>query len=74
MDDKQQNPWPFWPFFPRFGDIERIEEAGDGNRTHVTSLEGWSFTIKLRPRSVRPQYRNQPFQSTPKRSFAFALG
>jgi hypothetical protein len=26
-----------------------IETAGDGNRTHITSLEGWSFTIKLRP-------------------------
>lgn len=23
--------------------------AGDGNRTHVTSLEGWGFTIKLHP-------------------------
>jgi hypothetical protein len=25
--------------------------AGDGNRTHVTSLEGWSSTIELRPRT-----------------------
>ena len=25
--------------------------AGDGNRTHVTSLEGWGFTIKLHPQS-----------------------
>ncbi len=24
--------------------------AGDENRTHVTSLEGWSYTIELRPR------------------------
>ena len=24
--------------------------AGDGNRTHVASLEGWSSTIELRPR------------------------
>ena len=24
--------------------------AGDENRTHVTSLEGWSSTIELRPR------------------------
>ena len=23
--------------------------AGDGNRTHVASLEGWGFTTKLRP-------------------------
>jgi hypothetical protein len=28
--------------------------AGDGNRTHVTSLEGWSSTIELHPR--RPRY------------------
>ncbi len=26
-----------------------IKTAGDGNRTHIASLEGWSFTIKLRP-------------------------
>jgi hypothetical protein len=26
-----------------------IKKAGDGNRTHVISLEGWGFTIKLRP-------------------------
>ena len=25
--------------------------AGDGNRTHVTSLEGWSSAIELHPRS-----------------------
>ena len=24
--------------------------AGDGNRTHVTSLEGWGSTIELHPR------------------------
>jgi hypothetical protein len=23
--------------------------AGDGNRTHIASLEGWSFTTKLHP-------------------------
>jgi hypothetical protein len=23
--------------------------AGDGNRTHMASLEGWSFTTKLHP-------------------------
>jgi hypothetical protein len=26
--------------------------AGDGNRTHVTSLEGWSSTIELHPHEV----------------------
>ena len=25
--------------------------AGDGNRTHTTSLEGWDSTIELHPRS-----------------------
>jgi hypothetical protein len=25
--------------------------AGDGNRTHATSLEGWSSTIELHPRN-----------------------
>ena len=25
-------------------------EAGDGNRTHVSSLEGWCSTIELHPR------------------------
>jgi hypothetical protein len=28
------------------------KKAGDGNRTHMTSLEGWGFTIKLRPHYV----------------------
>jgi hypothetical protein len=27
--------------------------AGDGNRTHVTSLEGWSSTIELHPHNGR---------------------
>ena len=26
--------------------------AGDGNRTHATSLEGWSSTIELHPRQT----------------------
>ena len=26
-----------------------IDRAGDGNRTRMTSLEGWSSTIELRP-------------------------
>ena len=26
--------------------------AGDGNRTHVTSLEGWNSTIELHPHGV----------------------
>ena len=27
-------------------------QAGDGNRTHVISLEGWSSTIELHPLTV----------------------
>ena len=27
--------------------------AGDGNRTHMASLEGWSFTTKLHPLSAK---------------------
>ena len=27
----------------------RMKKAGEGNRTLVTSLEGWSFTTKLHP-------------------------
>ena len=26
-----------------------LDGAGDGNRTHVTSLEGWSSAIELHP-------------------------
>ncbi len=29
--------------------------AGDGNRTHVISLEGWSSTIELHPRNSSNQ-------------------
>ena len=30
--------------------------AGDGNRTHVTSLEGWNSTIELHPRFENRSY------------------
>jgi len=33
---------------------KECKKAGDGNRTHITSLEGWGFTIKLRPHSLSP--------------------
>ena len=29
------------------------EKAGEGNRTLVSSLEGYSFTIKLHPRGAK---------------------
>ena len=41
--------------------------AGDGNRTHVASLEGWSSTIELHPQqpqpSVGPPPVNAPFRT-----------
>jgi hypothetical protein len=33
------------------GHIPSKYGAGDGNRTHVISLEGWSSTIELHPRN-----------------------
>ena len=30
----------------------RIKKAGDGNRTHVSSLEGWCSTIELHPHII----------------------
>ena len=32
----------------------RIYGAGDGNRTHTTSLEGWDSTIELHPQNSKP--------------------
>ncbi len=32
---------------------ETVNGAGDGNRTHATSLEGWGSTIELHPRMLR---------------------
>ncbi len=29
-----------------------MKKAGDGNRTHVSSLEGWCSTIELHPHVV----------------------
>jgi hypothetical protein len=41
--------------------------AGDGNRTHTTSLEGWSSTIELHPQSHRktPLKSRNPQQQNP---------
>ena len=33
----------------------RRSGAGDGNRTHVSSLEGWCSAIELRPRFTQPE-------------------
>ena len=32
-------------------DIKK-KKAGDGNRTHVSSLEGWCSTIELHPHKI----------------------
>ena len=29
-----------------------LNRAGDGNRTHVSSLEGWCSTIELHPHDI----------------------
>ena len=36
----------------------RISGAGDGNRTHTTSLEGWDSTIELHPQFNNASYFN----------------
>jgi hypothetical protein len=36
---------------PRAGGVH--ERAGDGNRTRMTSLEGWGSAIELHPRARR---------------------
>ena len=37
-----------------------IRQAGDGNRTHVSSLEGWCSTIELHPHiQLNAQRRNR---------------
>jgi hypothetical protein len=35
-------------------DLGLYIRAGEGNRTLMTSLEGWGSTIELRPRARRP--------------------
>ena len=35
----------------------RVFRAGDGNRTHVSSLEGWCSTIELHPRNALDRNR-----------------
>ena len=41
--------------------LKELFGAGDGNRTHVTSLEGWSSTIELHPhRSGRNSNGGRP--------------
>lgn len=37
---------------PNDRNLDKKNGAGDGNRTHVTSLEGWRSTIELHPHVV----------------------
>ena len=37
--------------------LQNTAGAGDGNRTHIASLEGWSFTTKLHPHGGRGRIR-----------------
>ena len=41
----------YWRIFSWQLPHETIRGAGDGNRTHATSLEGWGSTIELHPRN-----------------------
>ena len=48
------------------------KKAGDGNRTHVSSLEGWCSTIELHPQFIafrqcpvpESNQRHEDFQSS----------
>ena len=44
----------FFLFTPLYENEIKIrhEKAGDGNRTHVSSLEGWCSTIELHPQKI----------------------
>ena len=44
----QLSDWRMGHYFARSG-VKIIYGAGDGNRTHTTSLEGWGSTIELHP-------------------------
>ena len=41
-----------------------FKRAGDGNRTHVSSLEGWCSTIELHPHIAVLASRLYPLAST----------
>src|SRR5665213_232588 len=43
--------------YPKEELLAKNPGAGDGNRTHVASLEGWSSTIELHPPDPCPPYR-----------------
>ena len=46
---KEQSIFPPLTCTSKAGDVSK---AGDGNRTHVSSLEGWCSTIELHPQNI----------------------
>ncbi len=46
-------------------DLVFLGGAGEGNRTLMTSLEGWGSTIELRPRARWPACRQESTDSVP---------
>ena len=76
-EKEPSNPWKYWNV-TRCNPLERTKKypannwvygdfarAGDGNRTHVTSLEGWCSTIE--PHLQSAQNRNRTFLNTRER-------
>ncbi len=61
---------PFGPvcpvpgFLPSPANPYGTTKAGDGNRTHVTSLEGWSSTIELHPHIQAIKYHESAVLSS----------
>lgn len=53
----QPNPLRPKTLKPNDSGATREARAGDGNRTHTTSLEGWSSTIELHPQSPQHVHR-----------------
>ena len=43
----------FMTSFCLFAYLQGKKRAGDGNRTHVSSLEGWCSTIELHPHTSK---------------------
>ena len=45
-----------------FARVLRKNGAGDGNRTHAASLEGWNSTIELHPHYLTLDYSNKVYK------------
>ncbi|MBZ4668456.1 MAG: hypothetical protein PWP07_516 [Epulopiscium sp.] len=55
--DSNPRPSPWQGDAPPLSHSRTIFGAGDGNRTHVSSLEGWCSTIELHPHSAQNRNR-----------------